>query len=440
MDPSGLRARTTLVCGALALAIAVSMLLRGRVRKEHVLFAAFAGDIGLWYLSQSLFGFFQAPVWERLRVVLALLLPLLAIELFEAMVPAEDGRRSRLGRIGALVASPIVILVIVQQHRAGPVGVVVLLYVFAMSTAALWELGQRGARSHSRATQRRVRLLVIIGVLAGLGSAGDFAWVIGFDPPPVGVALTVVFVFVLGQAVLHRRLLDLGEMLSRLVVAIAMASLFAVFFYVLVAEIGQFNTMYVNAVLAAVIVLALFNPLHQKLEELIKRFVLRDPESLAASVAEACRKLTHVLELEEMGRVVVAALERSRSVTTAALYLRREDADGFERLAGLGAATPARLDGSEARPLWEKLEQGALLLEPLAQQIREQRQRGSGPHPDEAVLCAADVLGSPLSTGVVLGVRAEDGELLGLLGVTDERIREAFSPEDVAQLELLAGQ
>ena len=77
MAPLGidLRTRTTLVCGALALAIAASTLLRGRVRRVHLFFAAFAADVGLWYLSQSLFGFFQASIWERFTAILAVLLP-----------------------------------------------------------------------------------------------------------------------------------------------------------------------------------------------------------------------------------------------------------------------------------------------------------------------------------------------------------------------------
>ena len=122
-----LRTRTTLVCGALALAIAVSSLLRaGRLRTVHWLFAAFAADIGFWYLSQSLFGFFQAAVWDRLRVVLAVLLPVLACNLFEAMVPGEEGARpARMGRLAMLFAVPILGIVLTPYLGYTPARVVV---------------------------------------------------------------------------------------------------------------------------------------------------------------------------------------------------------------------------------------------------------------------------------------------------------------------------
>ena len=60
-----LRTRTALVCGALALALAASVLLGGRVRRANLFLVAFAADIGLWYLAQSFYGFFQAAIWQR---------------------------------------------------------------------------------------------------------------------------------------------------------------------------------------------------------------------------------------------------------------------------------------------------------------------------------------------------------------------------------------
>jgi len=45
-----LRARTTLFCGVIAFAIALSMLLRGR-RTQHWLFAAFSTCVAFWYVS-----------------------------------------------------------------------------------------------------------------------------------------------------------------------------------------------------------------------------------------------------------------------------------------------------------------------------------------------------------------------------------------------------
>ena len=434
-----LRTRTTLVCGALALAIAVSTLLRGRVRPVHLLFAGFAGDIGLWYLSQSLFGFYQAPVWERFTVVLAVLLPQFALHLFEAMIPHEGSRKSRLLRVAAVLAVPMVLLSLSPQHASPFVRAAIFAYVFVLISAGLYELGQRGKRSASRATQRRVRFLVVIGALAGLASVIDFAWVIGLSPPPVGAALSVVFLFVLAQALRHERLLDMYEMLARLLVATAVAFLIAFIFYLLLTVIGNFNTMFLNATLASIVLLVLFEPLRERVEEQIQKLFFRERFDFETSVAEARRRLVHILEVDEMGSIVMAALEQSRRVTHAGLYLRDQDGTGFDRLAALGGRVPERVEVATARALLDRLDHGPLALEEVEREARERRAQGGRVDGGAAALAAAAVLGS-LKNGTVVGIRVEDGELVGLLVVADDRVRDAFSSEEVTLLQAIAAQ
>jgi two-component system sensor histidine kinase HydH len=443
-DAYDVRTRTTLVCGALALAIAVSALLRpGRLRNVHWLFAAFAADIGFWYLSQSLFGFFQAPIWERLRVVLAVLLPVFAANLFEAMVPAEDGKRSHAGKLSVIIAIPIMVLGLSPYMELTIARVGIFLYSVGVVAAALWEMGQRGLHSGSRAIQRRVRFLVVTGALAGLFTVADFAWVIGYEPayhpPPVGIVLSLVFLFMLAQALRHERLLDLYEMLGRLIVATAVAFLIGFTFYLLVTVVGRFNTMWLNAIVVAIVVLVLFNPLRDWVEKQIQRFVFREGRRLAAALERARRKLAHTLEIEEMGDIVMHALEQSRSVTTAALYIVVDDGTLYEEVKTVGTGAPARIEVATANALLEQLERGAVVIEQITRELKDSRE--SDPRAKhEAVLAAAEVLGELKKIAVVVGIRTEDHELVGLLVVADERIRDAFSPEDLARLEELCTQ
>lgn len=439
-DAYDVRTRTTLVCGALALAIALSAVLRpGRLRRQHWLFAAFAADIGFWYLSQSLFGFFQASIWDRLRVVLAVLLPVFAVNLFEGMVPDEHGRRSRVGKLSVIVAIPIMILGLSPYFELTLARVAIFLYSMGVVAAGLWEMGQRGLHSGSRAIQRRVRFLVVTGALAGLATVADFAWVIGYEPayhpPPVGVVLSLVFLFMLAQALRHERLLDLYEMLGRLLVATAVAFLIGGTFYLLVTTVGQFNTMWLNAILVAIVVLVLFNPLRDWVEKQMQRFVFREGGRLAAALERARRKLAHTLEIEDMGEIVMHALDQARCVTTAALYILLDDGTVYEELQSIGSGAPARIEVATANALLERLEKGAVSLEQLAREAREAPHSGA-----EAVLAAAEVLGPLRHSAVIVGVHTDDDELVGLLVVADERIRDAFSPEDIARLEALCAQ
>jgi signal transduction histidine kinase len=424
-----LRPKTILFCAVLALAIALSVLLRGR-RAPHWLFAAFAADVALWYASQSLAGFFRADIWERVTGVLTILLPQFAIHLFQNVIPLEvRSTKTRLARFAFVAGVPLLALSVSPYHERPFALGAVYTYVFGLLTAALVNLAWRGRRSHSRAARDRVRFLVIVGGAATTFSLADFLSYLGVHLPPIGAVLSIVFLFVLSESLTRPRLADIYEMAGRLLVFTALAFCLAAIFYMFVMVIGGFDTMYLNAVLAAIVFLVLFEPLQTEVERRIHQFLFRQRHDLETSVAALRKRLAHVLEIDEMVSTLMDGLEHSRRVTTAALYLRDQDGDGFDLTGSIGAGVPKRVESLGARPLLDRLDSKAsVVLEELSREA-----------PDAAVLAAASGLGV-LQTAVVLVVRGDEEGHVGLLFVADDRARDAFTPEEVALLETLAAQ
>jgi signal transduction histidine kinase len=430
-----------LLCGALALAIAASILLRGRRRLVHLLFAGVAVDMGLWYLAQSLYGLFQASVWARVTAVLAILLPQFTLHFFEAIVPRRNAEKIFLLRFAFALAVPLLLLALSPQHNASIVRVAIFVYAFGLLAAGLWSLAVRGQKSGSRATKRRVSFLVVIGALAATFSLADFLWFIGAELPPVGAVLSIVFLFLLAESLRRERLLDLYEMVGRLMVSTALAFLLAGIFYVFVTYLGRFNTIYLNAVLSAIVIMVLFEPLRARVENRIHGVFFRERLDLEKAIDEARRKLVHVLETEELGQIVTTALEKSRHATSAALYLLDKMGTAFDLAAGLGAEVPLRIELATARPLLDRANRGPVILEEVAREAVERRAAGDlaeATHA-EAIGTSASVLG-PLGEGVVIGIRAESGELAGLLVIADDRVHDAYSHDEVTLLEGLAAQ
>jgi len=427
-----LRPKTILFCAVLAFAIALSVLLRGR-RSVHWLFAAFATDIALWYGSQSLTGFFRADVWERVTGVLTVLLPQFAIHLFFSVVPLEkpDPPRIPLARFAAVAGVPVVAVSVSPYHNSPYALGTLYTYVFGLLAAALITLARRGQRSPSRAVRDRVRFLVVVGAAATTFSLADFLSYLGVHLPPIGAVLAIVFLFVLAESVTRQRLADIYELAGRLLVSTALSFCLAAIFYFFVMVMGGFDTMYLNAVLAAIVFLVLFEPLQTEVETRIHQFFFRERYDLETSVAELRRKLAHVLEIDEMVDTLVQGLERSRRITTAALYLLDQDGDGFDLAGSTGAAVPKRVEVIGARPILDRLaHRGALSLEEIAR---------DGSKADAAVTAAAASLGA-LQSAVVLVVRTEDEGSVGLLFLADDRVRDAFTPEEIALLEGIATQ
>jgi two-component system, NtrC family, sensor histidine kinase HydH len=423
------RPKTILFCAVLALAIALSVLLRGR-RSIHWLFAAFATDIALWYGSQSLAGFFRADLWERVTGVLTVLLPQFAIPLFQNIVPLS-GSTPRLARFAAIVGVPVLAVSVSPYHERPFALGAVYTYFFGLLAAALVSLARRGQSSPSRAVRDRVRFLVAVGAAATTFSLADFLSYLGVHLPPIGAVLAIVFLFVLAESVTRARLADIYELAGRLLVSTALAFCLAAIFYLFVMVIGGFETMYLNAVLAAIVFLVLFEPLQTEVERRIHQFFFRERYDLETSVAELRNRLAHVLEIEEMSETLMQGLDRSHRVTTAALYMRDQDGDGFDLVGSFGAAVPKRVESLGSRPLLDRLEkQASLSLEEVAREANNS---------DAAVQASAEALGA-LKDSVALAVRGEQEGVVALLFAADDRVREAFAPEEVALLETIAAQ
>ncbi len=439
-----LRARTTLFCGVIAFAIALSVLLRGR-RSAHWLFAAFSTCVAFWYVSQSLAGLLQEPArsrFDRATAVLTVLLPQFAVHLFHSITPLEAPDTTRAGaklpKLAAIVGVPM-LAVALSPFQNAPAALRALalggvyFYVFGLLAAALISLWRRGEKSSSRAVRERIRFLAGVGALAMTFTLADFVAFLGVNLPPIGAVLAVVFLFVLAESLTRARLADLYELSGRLLVSTALAFALAGIFYVFITYIGRFGAMYLNAVLAAIVFLVLFEPLEHEFETRINRFFFRERYHLESSVVELRRRLAHTLETQEMIQVVIDGLERSRRVTSCAVYLRDQDGNGFDLVGAIGSSAPARLESLAMRPLLEKLGL-SLSLEELA------REAEGGAHETMApVLTAAEALG-PLKSSVVLAIRGDSEELVGLLCVADDRVKDAFTPEEVALLETIAAQ
>jgi signal transduction histidine kinase len=102
----------------------------------------------------------------------------------------------------------------------------------------------------------------------------------------------------------------------------------------------------------------------------------------------------------------------------------------------------SRIELAAAHPLSERLAQGgAIMFEEILHQVVEHRRSGRAreAEADERLLSSAQLLG-PFRTGVCLGIWGEKQELLGLLLVVDDRVRDAFSPDEGVLLESLAVQ
>ncbi len=436
-----LRTRTSLFCGALAIAIAASILLRKRPGMPQIWFAGFAADTGLWYLAQWLYLFVQADVWARFTAILAVLLPQFALRLFEALMPERE-RRPTLPRVALVLLGPVALLALLGPLEDWWVRGIVFLYVFGLLGAGLYSLWGRSRNTRSRGTQRRVRFLVLVGALAVAASLADFLWFIDIAVPPIGAAFSILFLFVLSESLIRQRFVDVYDVLGQVMLSAALASCLAAIFYLFVVFFGGFDTMYLAAFLATIVILVVFEPLREKANLAIQKMFFRERADLERAVMRTRKELVHVLQVEEMGRIIMASLEASRRATAAAVYVREPVAAHFNLISSFGPGAPERISRAKAQPLFERLEQGtSVVLDDLELEAEEARREGRNREAAAVarVLAAAEVLG-PFKRGLVLPLRGHKLGLGGLLLLADDRAVDAYAPDEIALLEELSLQ
>ncbi len=436
-----LRTRTSLFCALLAFAIAASLLLRRQHGKTQKLTALFATNLGLWYLVQWLYLFNGSALWARGASLLALPLPQVALGLFESLIPNRH-KRSRLPLVALVLLLPALLLAIIEPNARWS-RAIVYLYVSGFLFAGLYSLWHRSPLSPSQGFRRRLRFLVSAGALATIASVSDFIWFLGIPIPPIGAVLSILFLFVLSESLVRKRFVDIYDIAGQVLVSALLASVLASIYYLFAVFFGTLDTMFLTAFLATLVILILFEPLREKVNQAIHIAFFRERIDLESLLNRLRTDLAHVLQLEQLGSITIRTLESSRRVTGAVVYVRSTTRTTFERINYFGPEAPEQIETAQLGPVLQILSQAdtqSIVFDQV--ELQGQEELGSPALKESSlvrILSTAEVFGA-YRRGVLCALRGEGGRLDGLLLVIDDRAVDAFAVDEVALLEEIALQ
>lgn len=432
-----LRTQTSLLAAVLSLAIAATVLLRGRRRRAHWYFGLFGVTIAAWYATTFLARFFaDTPVWARLNLIMAILLPLSAVQFFRAFLQREPKRASQVQSVALTLAVLMSGATFTPLFHEPAFTGLIFTYVFALLAGALTMVYRTAQLAGSRVERARLTYLVVVGALAAVFTIAEYLPYAGLEIPPVGTVLILVFLYVLSQSILFTRLPDLYELAGRLTLLTALSFSLAGILWVLVfLDPGHF---FLHSVVAALVLFLLADPVRAKLEQQITQFFFRERYALERVVIELRQQLAHTLSIDDMMHALMSGLGASRRITDAAIYLVDEERSGFDLGGHVGMEPVERVDVALTRPLLDRLRQEeALVLEGLERDLDAARELGE----DLEAELLTEIIASleSMRTSVCIALRGAD-EIYGLLCVRDDRMRDAFSPEEVLLLKGLAAQ
>src|SRR5512139_1512009 len=335
------QAVSALLAAVLILAIGASVLLRSRSDRMYTAFAAFTFTVSAWHLCSFIDAASSSPVMRWLSLWAAATIPPTAIRFYRAFLsqPSIGGpkRGPRVTLAWTLIAyAALVYSAIVQPiHKTNFFLIPFGLYVFGGLYRCVWDMYLQYRATTKRVERTRIGYLALGGFVATTLTLTDVLPRFGIAWPAIGNVLGILYLYFLSQTLFRNRLLDLNELVGKMaVLGTLVVLLWAVYGFLLywVGKGQRTEGLYLlNALVAAFVILILFEPVRSWLENGINRWLLRQRTELRGRLEAVRRELPNLVDVNDMVARITIALEESRRVTDAAVYLLDSDGAGFDR-------------------------------------------------------------------------------------------------------------
>ncbi|MDQ3264340.1 MAG: ATP-binding protein [Myxococcota bacterium] len=439
-----IRTQSALLAAIVGLALGLSVLLRSERTRVMTLYSVFALTASSFYLAvffESLFSNWGNWWLHRVALgatlVVGALVPSTALGFFLEFLGVSPAA-NRNGRKVALL-STVFGLAVGLSPLANTLWAKVALavWVFGAMTASVSLLLHRMRQSESRIDRARLMYLAYGAAACMLFSALDLLPRFGLPFPSLGPVLTTLYLFFLAQTLLRLRLMDLHELLGKIAAQAVLAVMLAVVFAVLTAWAGKNLPLFLfNTVVATFVVMILQDPLRTKVEERVIALFFRERFQLLRALSELRPRLSNVIEVSEVTRLVLDALNETRRVTHASVYLLADDRPGFRELDHRGPQPAAFLDAAAARGLLNAVAGGqkAVLLEHLERRISQLRTHPpDGKRSRDEIKRLSDIKSAmvQMKAGITVPLVGND-RVIGFLNLWDERVPEAYASDEIA--------
>src|SRR5205807_5093873 len=315
--------------------------------------------------------------------------------------------------------------------------------VFVQLTAAVSLLYARMRRAASRTERARMFYLWVGAALCvGLTFGELLIRLAGWPSPPFANVAMTIYLYFLSQTIQRHRLLDLNELLGKIVVLASVGVVLTLVYGVLVRWTGTTGLFLFNSMVASFVILILFEPLKTKVEEKVLSIFFAERFQFVQALAALRQRMAGIIDVRELAQVVLDGFYETRRVTHASIYLLADDGLGFRRLDYRGPAPTPYIDAATVRALVQSAQGGqkAQLVELVERRLAEVRQllpesetESSALSEERARLSEIGAAMAAMRAGVTIPLMAGQ-RVVGFLCVLDDRVPEAFASDELAAM------
>jgi len=451
-----IQALSALLASLVTLAIGLSVVLRERRRRTYRTFAAFTVSIALYHMATFAWVSTEDARLLWLSFWPAAFIPTFALRFFRAFLaePAIGGkpRPPRVTYFWAAIwcAALIYAAVVEPIHKTLWFSVPFCVYVFGGLYTCVYDLYAQYRATVTRVEKARIRYLMIGGFAATTMALLDFLPRVGVAFPAIGNVLSILYLYFLSQTLFRYRLLDLNELVGKMLVLGSLVAILTIVYGLLLAWLGggqQQGVFFLNTVVASFVILILFEPARTMLENVVNRWLVSERYELRYRIDNLRRELMNTIDVRDLVRRILASLEGSRRVTHAAIYLLDLDGAGHDLAGHIGPRPVDRLDLAARRPFFDRLRSAPIMIEALERELAQlEGEHGVAPTKEvetlDAIARTLHEMQAALAVPIVGGTTVETGSelVLGVIALRDERLKDAFGLEDLDLFRQLAAQ
>ncbi len=410
--------------------------------------------VSAWHLCNFIAMVTEEPMVKWLALWPAATIPPMALQFFrEFMAEPTIGGKLRRARTSlawtfaaymGLIYSALITPIHEESWFLIPLGI----YIFGGLYRCIWELYKQFRLTKSRVAKTRIRYLLQGGAVAITLAMTEALPYFGDTFPAIGNVLTILYLYFLSQTLFRYRLLDIKELVGKMIVLGSLVFLLWAVYGLLLAWLGsgQEGLWLLNSLVASFVILVLFEPVRGRLENSINTWLVKQRHELRGRLADVRRNLADAVDIGDMLQRIMVGLEESQRVTHACMYLIDSDGSAYDLASQFGpVAGIERLEVSHHQGFLERLRAGYVDTEVLSREVlalETSKSKNQREIDDlQAIIRSCEATQTTLMLPIFGSEETEQGRwLLGILGVQDERLEGAFDLDDIDTFKQLADE
>jgi len=440
-----LQTLSALLAAIVTFVIGWSVVLRDRRHKPYVAFAVVCFNLCFWYLGSFFAHTLKSDGLVWLSLVLGVAIPINTERFFRIFLaddPRHPGPPNRTILVGTIVSYLLLLYsgLFHPLHHHMLFLVPLWLFVFTSLFHCIYLIYRRQRSLRPRPEATRLTYLLVGGAASVTLAGVDFLPRAGVAFPTMGNVLTVIYMYFISQTLFHARLLDIKELLGKMLTLSALVLILTIIYGLLLSWVGRDRpgVFFFNTIVASFVILVIFEQLKTWVEDRVNRWMFREKYEFSRRLQLLRQELANIIEVPPLVSRILKSLEESERMTHASIYLA-DPSGATYRLAGfLGPHPTEVIDGSTRLLFLDRLKgAGILIMENL---VRDQNQQTADQQSDATVasrnvIATLDGMFASVCIPLVL-----DGQLLGILNLRDDRLREAYATGELNDLRKLAAQ